>query len=47
MNREAARAQEWYGTVLPGEVLTISRGMNNSPLEVKLDWGMIISAVLG
>lgn len=41
LNREAACAQEWYGTVLPGEVLTISRGMNNSPLEVKPDWEQV------
>src|SRR5690554_1253227 len=38
LDRRISAAREWYRTNLPGESLLISRGMNNSPLEVKPDW---------
>lgn len=41
LSKEAARAQEWYESILRKEVLTMERGDAGSPIEVKPDWEQV------
>lgn len=41
LSREASRAQKWYKSFLPGEVLTIDRGTADSPIEAKPNWEQV------